>query len=96
MGRNFADGSGFSATSNEDLLNAWCDQLRSGPQSNILRYLFGIYPDAITRDHLAVSVDVSPTSSSFTNNLSRLRTLDLIDYGSGKTVFATDLLFPFS
>lgn len=96
IGRNFADGSGFTASSNEDLLDAWCKQLRSGPQSNILRELFGVYPEAISREELASSVNVSPTSSSYTNNLSRLRTLGLIDYGPGKTVYATDLLFPFN
>lgn len=95
IGRNFADGSGFTATSNEDLLNAWCTQLKSGPQSNILRRLFAIRPSQISRGDLAANVEVSETSSSFANNLSRLRTLGLIDYGPNKTVFATDLLFPF-
>lgn len=93
---NFADGSGFTASSNEDLLNAWCSQLKSGPQSNILRRLFSIHPSPISRGDLAANVEVSENSSSFANNLSRLRTLGLIDYGPNKTVFATDLLFPFS
>ncbi len=95
IGRNFADGAGFTASSNEDLLDAWCTQLRSGPQSNILRRLFAIYPSQISRGDLADNVGVSETSSSFANNLSRLRTLGLIDYGSNKTVFATKMLFPF-
>lgn len=96
VGRNFADGSGFTASSNEDLLTAWCTQLKSGPQSNILRRVFAIYPSHISRGDLADNVGVSETSSSFANNLSRLRTLGLLDYGPNKTVFATELLFPFN
>ena len=48
----------------------------------------------MTRDDLATCADVSVNSSGFEKNLSTLRSLGLINYGPGKTVFATDLLFP--
>lgn len=94
MGGNFADGSEFSASTNEDLLNAWCRKL-TGPQGKILRELFSVYPESISRSELAGAVDASDTSSAYANNLGSLRGLGLIEYGPNKTVFATELLFPF-
>ncbi|MGE3385079.1 MAG: hypothetical protein AB7L70_19305, partial [Pyrinomonadaceae bacterium] len=98
LGRALADGSEFSASSNADLLEAWCRKL-SGPQERILRALFKEHPQALTRPDLAEAAGASPTSSAFQNNLGSLRSLGLIEYGSSdgqKTVFLTDLMFPFS
>jgi uncharacterized protein len=41
------------------------------------------------RTQLAMLADQSPTSSAYQNNLGALRTLGLIDYGAGSTVFLT-------
>ena len=38
--------------------------------------------------------EASPTSSGFSNNLGRLRSLGLVDYPESGTVAATPLLFP--
>lgn len=99
-GRNFADGNAFSASTNRELLDAWCGKL-SGPQGKILRVLFDAHVThaAVTRTTLADAVEASIRSSSFANNLGALRSLGLIDYGGGtgddKAVSVTDLLFPF-
>jgi hypothetical protein len=79
---------------NEDLLNAWCQHI-STPQGILLRILFGNYPERLDRAALADEAGVSVNSSGFEKNLSTLRSLGLIDYGPNKTVFATELLFPF-
>lgn len=80
--------------SNRDLLDGWCRHI-SNPQAVLLRILFDQYPDSIGRAELANKSDVSVTSSGFEKNLSTLRSLGLIDYGPDRTVYATDLLFPF-
>jgi hypothetical protein len=76
-----------------DLHRAWLG-LVTGPQARILERAIGAYPDGISKEDLALAVDVSATSGSFANNLGRLRTLGVIDYPSRGMVRAHDLLFP--
>lgn len=64
------------------------------PQQRILDVLIELYPSAITKAELAERVEASATSSSFTNNLGRMRSLGFIDYPTGGQVIATRLLFP--
>ena len=66
----------------------------TNPQQRILDALLAfeaIGLDKITRQGLAPTVNNSHTSGSFKNNLSRLRTLELIDYAVGNQVFLTDV-----
>lgn len=65
----------------------------SGPQKRILEALITIYPDSIDRTDLAITVEASPTSSAYGNNLGALRTLGLLDYPDRGRVGATPMLF---
>ncbi|MCC6192245.1 MAG: hypothetical protein IT318_24705 [Anaerolineales bacterium] len=65
----------------------------SRPQGAILRVLLAAYPDAISREALALDAEASPTSSAYTNNLGALRTLGLIDYPAPGQVVALPVLF---
>lgn len=69
------------------------DTRLSGPQQRILDALatfeaLGIADPA--RGNVAVFADQSPTSSAYTNNLGRLRTLGLLDYPAASRVSLTD------
>lgn len=80
-------------SSRRQLHQAWYERL-SGPQRKILQVVVERYPKQVSRDELANEADQSPTSSGYSNNLSVLRSLDLIDYPGPKQVVATGLLFP--
>ena len=64
------------------------------PQQRILDVLIELYPNAISKVELAERVEASATSSRFTNNLGRMRSLGFIDYPASGQVIATRLLFP--
>jgi Mn-dependent DtxR family transcriptional regulator len=59
----------------------------------ILNVAIEHYPDPLDRDQVAQLAGQSPTSSGYTNNLGRLRSLGLIDYPRRRQVVATPLLF---
>jgi Mn-dependent DtxR family transcriptional regulator len=59
----------------------------------ILAVAIDHHPHALSRDSLAVLAGQSPTSSGYTNNLGRLRSLGLIDYPQPRQVVATPVLF---
>lgn len=77
----------------DELWAAWKSKL-SGPQGAILDALVEIYPDDIPRTELAERTGQSPTSSGYSNNLGRMRSLGVIDYPGPGRVAATALLFP--
>jgi hypothetical protein len=65
----------------------------------LLRALIEAYPNPLAKEDLAAAVvtlggNASPTSSTFANNVSSLRTLGVIDYPGRGLVIATPLLFP--
>lgn len=68
------------------------DQLPN-PQARILRVLIGSYPRELTREHVARQADQSPASSGFRNNLSALRTLNLIAYRPQARLAGQPILF---
>jgi hypothetical protein len=73
--------------------NAESDGAVSRAQQRILdalAWLKSIGIPGANRTQLALMADASPTSSSYANNLGGLRSLGLIDYGAGSTVFLTD------
>jgi hypothetical protein len=80
-------------TSIEQLHQAWYARLPN-PQARILRVLIECYPSPVERLELAEAAGQSPTSSGYTNNLGRLRSLGLIDYPRPGQAVATALLFP--
>jgi hypothetical protein len=63
------------------------------PQGRILNVLLDRPGKSLDRPKLAELAGASPTSSAYTNNLGAMRSLGLIDYGSGSTVFAKQDLF---
>jgi uncharacterized protein len=75
------------------LHEAWIAKV-GGACGKILAVAIAAYPSPLAKDDLASRVDASPTSSSFANNLSTLRTLGVIDYPGRGLVVATPLLFP--
>jgi hypothetical protein len=79
-------------TTSEQLQDSICDKL-PGPQQRIVRALAAIAPMSLTKEEVAVTVEASPTSSAFANNLGALRSLGLIDYPERGQVAATDALF---
>lgn len=80
-------------TSLEQLHEAWYTKLPN-PQARILRVLIARYPEAMDRAELAEAAGQSLTSSGYTNNLGRLRSLGLVDYPKPGQAVATALLFP--
>lgn len=75
------------------LHSAWQAKLTT-PQWRILVALIDEYPDDISRELVAHKAGQSPKSSGYTNNLSALRSLGLVDYPSPGTAVATDLICP--
>ncbi|MFT4117442.1 helicase HerA domain-containing protein [Bradyrhizobium sp.] len=63
-------------------------------QMRILAATAEHYPNHLGKDELAACVGASPTSSSFANNLGRLRTLGFITYPAAGSVRAGESLFP--
>lgn len=66
----------------------------SPAQRRLLDALCAAYPKPMVKERLAEAVGASPTSSTFTNNLGRLRSLGLITYPIAGAARADDRLFP--
>lgn len=77
----------------EELHAGWYSFLPT-PQGRVLRELIAIYPQCILKVELARQCNVSATSSGYSNNLGRLRTLGLIEYPGAGMVQACEILFP--
>jgi hypothetical protein len=66
-----------------------------GPEEKMLRLLLASYPESITSELLAEKTGYStPTSTSFKNPRSRLKSLGFAEYPTSGVVRATELLFP--
>jgi hypothetical protein len=63
-------------------------------QGRIITHVTKVYPKDIDRPALAKAVGASATSSAFSNNLGRLRSLGLIVYRDDGKVRADDRLYP--
>jgi hypothetical protein len=75
-----------------DVMRGVLDKLAPA-QGRLIQHIAKIYPKEIDRPALARAVGASHTSSSFANNLGRLRSLGLLIYRDGK-VRADDRLYP--
>lgn len=64
------------------------------PQRAIVETLLGCHPKEIDKNTLAEAVKASPTSSTYGNNLGRLRTLGAIDYPRPGFVQLTRYVMP--
>ena len=79
-------------TDPESIQGFWYSKVTNS-ESKLLKIIVGAYPNTISREELAMQADYSPTSGSYKNMLSHLRSTCLIDY-EGKEVKATEELFP--
>jgi len=79
-------------TTNDELHRQIYSKLSSS-QMPILRELIAAYPHPLKKEELAGRVGASLTSSTYLNNLGRLRTLKLIDYPQTGYAVATPILF---
>lgn len=80
----------------EEVQNAWrrCPALRPA-HIRLLDVLIEHFPDAVSREQLAEAAGVSPNSSSFSNDVSRLSSMGLATYPDrGMVAAGGDLLFP--
>lgn len=73
-----------------ELIDYWLGKLKKAEQS-MLRAATAAYPEALTYNELEVRTGYSRTSSSFSNALGKLRSLELI--GKGNPVKASDIFF---
>jgi uncharacterized protein len=78
-----------------DLHEAWrnCPALRPA-HVRLLDLVIDAYPDDLSREDLAERAGVSPASSSFKNDVSRLSSFGLIEYPESGRVVGSELLFP--
>lgn len=79
-------------TTSEEMQALLAGKLSTSQQA-ILQELITVYPEALAKDELAKTIDVSPTSGGYFNNLGRLRSLGLVDYPSPGYVAACPVLF---
>jgi hypothetical protein len=63
------------------------------PQVAMLQVLIQSYPNAVSKEEISEITGASLTSSAFSNNLGRLRSLKLIDYPAQGMVVALPVLF---
>jgi hypothetical protein len=94
-GRALARDPGIERT-NEGVQRAVMARL-DGPEQRTLANLIDAYPNAMTRIDLGTASGYTVTAKgggTFSNILSRLRSLGLADYPSTGEVVATDILFP--
>lgn len=77
----------------DDYQRAWFEMLSSA-RVKILQVLIEQYPDALSKEDLAIKAGVSPISGAFGNNLGGLRSLGIIDYPQQGFAVATNILFP--
>lgn len=74
------DGAYEPLPTGDALVDHWMHELSKAERA-MLRCLLDVYPASMTRDELAAATDYSPTSSSVSNALGRLRSLDLVSRG---------------
>jgi Mn-dependent DtxR family transcriptional regulator len=79
-------------TDPDSIQNFWYSKVTNS-ESKLLKIIVGAYPNTISREEIAMQAEYSPTSGSFKNMLSHLRSTGLIDY-EGKEVKATEEMFP--
>jgi hypothetical protein len=74
-------------------LHVQIERLLEPAQWRLVKVIIDAYPRVMTRDQLADAAGASAASSAFANNISRLRTLGLLDYPKQGEVVGTPMLF---
>lgn len=90
-GRELAHAPDAPPTTEE--LHRRLESILSTPQWKILEPIIRCYPNAATREEVAVAAGYSPDGGSFKNPLGALRSLGLIEYPSKGEVVAQKVLF---
>lgn len=73
---------GRGAPSPSELVAMWGRKLKAGAR-RMLDVLRDVYPEGLTRTELGRAAEISPTSGTFTDYLSALRRLGLLDESNG-------------
>lgn len=81
-----------AAVTTRDVHDLWRAKLDGGPRK-VLDVLLDAHPRGLTREELADRAGYVASAGGFRNNLSALRTTDLI-VERDRQVFASDALFP--
>lgn len=66
------------------LLEYWLRELGSSGAARMLEVLAEAYPNALTKEALGERANISHTSGTFSNYLSKLRTLELVEGSRGE------------
>lgn len=77
---------------NEEILSFWINKV-GRCAGEILKVVVPIYPNSISREDAGTQTNYSPNSGGFSNAISKLRTLGLIEY-SNSQLKATGDMFP--
>lgn len=77
----------------DDPIGFWKEKLGQS-RAAMLALIVGAFPKSISRDEIAASLNKSPTTGTFKQDLRDMRTYGLVQFGTGGTVRANDVLFP--
>lgn len=79
-------------STNEEVLAFWVNKVGKCPGA-ILQAIVPIYPNSMSKEDAGIQTNYSANSGGFSNAISKLRTLGLIDYSNGQ-IKATEDMFP--
>jgi len=79
-------------TTNDEILSFWKNKTGKCPGA-ILEILVSIYPESMSREDVGERTNYSASSGGFSNAISRLKTLGLIEYSGGQ-LKASEEMFP--
>jgi len=77
---------------NEEILSFWVNKVGKCA-GTILQTVVPIYPNSISKEELGIQTNYSANSGGFSNSISKLRTLGLVEYSNGQ-VKASQEMFP--
>lgn len=77
---------------NDEILSYWVNKVGKCP-AEILKLVVSIYPNSLSKEEAGTQTNYSPNSGGFSNAISKLRTLGLIEYSNGQ-IKATEDMFP--
>lgn len=79
-------------STNEEVLSFWVNKVGKCPGA-ILQTIVPIYPNSMSKEDVGIQTNYSANSGGFSNAISKLRTLGLIEYSNGQ-IKATEDMFP--
>jgi hypothetical protein len=73
------------------LLEYWLHKMGDSGKARMLQALAEVYPNALTAEELGAAANISPNSGTFSNYLSELKTLELVQGDRGELRLAEEL-----